>query len=552
MTLLLGLVVLLVVTPLVVMFIGSFQLGRPGQPSVYGLDGWWRAFTDPTILATLVNTVLLSVTRQAIALVLGVFFAWLIARTDLPWNGLLEFMFWLSFFLPSLPIALGWLLVFDPYYGLANRLAETLPFIDGPLFNLYSFWGITFVHLTASTIGVKVLLLTPAFRNMDASLEESSRVHGASTLTTIFRITIPIMTPAILVSTVLGLIRSLEAFEIELLLGVPVGLHVYSTMIHEFVTFEPPEFPPASALGSIFLFILLILVAVQRGYIGGRSYHTVRGQGFTTHKIRLGRWRYPIFTLVLLTAITTTVIPVIFLVMVTFMNSLGHFDIPEPWTLENWRGVLDDPILASSLTNTLLVGTGASLVGIFFYSLIAYVVVKSRFTARGVLDFISWLPWAVPGILLSLALLWTVFQTHILTDLYGTLYLLVLAMVIKSMPVGVQLTRSVLLQLSNELEEASKTCGASWTQTYRRIVLPLLFPTLVVVGLLIFVSVARDISTVVLLGTGASRTVALVALDYTSEGALEKAAVAALITVGLVVLAVLPARIFGGRIGITR
>ncbi len=312
------------------------------------------------------------------------------------------------------------------------------------------------------------------------------------------------------------------------------------------------EFPPASALGSIFLFILLILVAVQRGYIGGRSYHTVRGQGFTTHKIRLGRWRYPIFTLVLLTAITTTVIPVIFLVMVTFMNSLGHFDIPEPWTLENWRGVLDDPILASSLTNTLLVGTGASLVGIFFYSLIAYVVVKSRFTARGVLDFISWLPWAVPGILLSLALLWTVFQTHILKDLYGTLYLLVLAMVIKSMPVGVQLTRSVLLQLSNELEEASKTCGASWTQTYRRIVLPLLFPTLVVVGLLIFVSVARDISTVVLLGTGASRTVALVALDYTSEGALEKAAVAALITVGLVVLAVLPARIFGGRIGITR
>src|SRR5262249_23481621 len=148
-----------------------------------------------------------------ISITVGIILAWLLARTDIPLRGVLEFSFWLAYFIPALPVALGWILLLDPKYGLINEWLARLPFVSGPLFDIYSFWGIVWVHLSASTISIKVMLLTPAFRNLDAALEEASHVAGASVLKTLRRIAVPIMTPTILVALILGLIRSLEAFE---------------------------------------------------------------------------------------------------------------------------------------------------------------------------------------------------------------------------------------------------------------------------------------------------------------------------------------------------
>ena len=547
--LLFGVVAFLVLTPLFLMLLNSFQLGRPGEPIVYGLEGWRQAFSDPSMLSALWNTISLAVTRQAIALVIGVILAWLIARTDLPWKNGLEFMFWISFFLPSLPVALGWMLLLDDKFGLLNRWLEALPFINSAVFNIYSFWGIVWVHMT-TTLGVKVLLLAPAFRNLDATLEESSRSCGASTLGTIFRVVVPLMMPAILVSTILGLIRSMEAFEIELLLGVPIGLFVYSTKIRDLVAYEPPEYAPATALGTMFLVVLLALVVFQRWYVGRRMFRTVTGRGFSTRPVSLGRWRWPIFAVVVLIALSVTLTPVIMLAMGTFMRAFGYFDIPNPWTLENWQRVLADPFLIQSVRNTIVVGLGAAFAGVVLYGLIAYVVVKTRFAGRAILDFLSWFPWAIPGILLGLALLWTVFQTKVLLFLYGSVYLLMLALFIKSMPFGVQITKSVLLQIGPELEEAARISGGSWLQCYRRILLPLLAPTFIVVGLVGFMSAARDISTVVLLGSAQSRTMALLALDYAFGGQFERGSVVAFMTSIIVIVTALVARLIGGKVGI--
>ncbi len=542
-------VAFLVLTPLFLMLLGSFQLARPGEVPVYGFAGWRRAFTDPSILEALGNTVSLAVVRQAIALVAGVILAWLIARTDLPWRRGLEFIFWISFFLPSLPVALGWILLLDGKFGLLNQWLQALPFISGPIFNVYSYWGIVWVHMTTS-LGVKVLLLAPAFRNLDASLEESARSCGASPTTTLIRIVVPLMMPAILVSTVLGLIRSMEAFEIELLLGVPIGLFVYSTKIRDLVAYEPPDYASATALGSIFLLLLLVMVALQRWYLGQRHYRTVTGRGFSTNPTTLGRWRWPIFAIVALTAISVTLVPVAVLLMGSFMRAFGYFDIPNPWTMENWTRVLADSSLIRSLWNTIFIGLGTAVTGAFFYSLIAYVVVRRHFKGKAALDFISWLPWAIPGILMGLALLWTVFETRILLFLYGSVYLLMIALFIKSMPFGVQISKSVLIQLGPELEEAARISGGSWLQTYRRVLVPLLTPTLIVVGLLGFMSAARDISTVVLLGSSQSRTMALLALDYAFGGQFERGSVVAFMTSLVVIITALIAHFVGRRVGI--
>jgi iron(III) transport system permease protein len=538
----------LVLTPLFLMVLNSFQIARPGAPIVWGLEGWVKAFTTPGITKAMYNTLTLAVTRQAIALLIGSFFAWLIARTDIPWKGTLEFLFWLSFFLPALPETMGWILLLDPKYGLLNQGLHFLG-MGQSLFNIYSFWGIVWAHM-GGTVAVKVMLLTPAFRNLDAALEESSRISGASGRHTFFHIIVPVMMPAILVTTILGMIRSLEAFEIELLLGTPIGFQVYSTKIHELVTWEPPQYAPAMALSTVSLGFLLLMVALQRSYISNRSYATVTGRGFSIRRTYLGKWRTPAFLMVLLFALVVTVLPTILLIAGTFMKLFGFFNIADPWTLDNWRATAGDPVLLRSMWNTLAIGLGSGLVGIFFYSLIAYVIVKTRYRGRWLLDFLSWLPWSIPGILLGIALLWTFLQTKIFLPIYGTIYLLMIAMIIKSMPIGTQLIKSVLLQLGNELEEASKVCGGNWFDTFRRVILPLIMPALITVGLISFISAARDISTVVLLGSGKSRTLSLLMLDFAAGAEFEKATVVAVIIVAMVVGAALLARALGGQVGV--
>lgn len=548
MIVLLVIVGFLVLTPLFLMILNSFQTARPGQPIVWGLEGWVKAFSTPGIVKAMTNTFTLAITRQAIALLIGAFFAWLIARTDIPMKGTLEFFFWLSFFLPALPETMGWILLLDPKHGLLNQGLMSLG-VSQPLFNIYSFWGIVWAHMGGS-VSVKVMLLAPAFRNLDAAFEEASKISGASGWHTFFHIVIPVMMPAILVTTILGIIRSLEAFEIELLLGTPIGLQVYSTKIHELVTWEPPQFAPAMALSTVFLGVLLLMVALQRRYIGRRSYETVTGRGFSIRSTPLGRWRYPAFALVLFFAVLVTLVPTSLLLLGTFMKLFGFFTIAEPWTLENWRATLDDPVLMRSLWNTLAIGLGAGTFGVLFYALIAYMIVKTRDRGRWLLDFLSWLPWSIPGILLGVALLWTFLQTRIFLPIYGTIYLLMIAMVIKSMPFGTQMIKSVLIQLGSDLEEASKVCGGTWFHTFRRVILPLAMPALITVGLVGFISAARDISTVVLLGSGRSRTLSLLMLDFAAGAEFEKATVVAVIIVGLVVGAALAARALGGQVGV--
>jgi iron(III) transport system permease protein len=549
-SLFLALVVFLVFTPFLFLLYGSFEtMGRDGT-TVYTLEGWRLALADPGIVAAIYNSFSLALARQVISIVVGVLVAWLIARTDLPLGGWLEFAFWLSYFIPSLPVALGWILLLDPTYGLINTWMSALPFIKAPLFDVYSFWGIVWVHLSASTIAIKVMLLTPAFRNLDAALEEASHVAGAGSLKTLLKIAAPIMMPTILVAFILGLIRSLEAFEIELILGRPIGLQVFSTKIYSFMTLEPPRFAPASALGSFFLIVLGLLVVFQRLFLKRKSYTTITGRGFNARLIRLGAWRYPTLAFVLAIALCTTVVPMASLFFATFMKLFGYFHIPEPWTLDNWKHVLSDPILLRSLRNTLVLGISAAGLGVVLSSVIAYIIVKSKFGGRDLLDFVSWIPWSIPGILLGMALASSLLLIHKFVPVYGTMFALVLAMAIAGLPLTVQVIKAFLMQLADELEEASQVAGASWYTTFRRILLPLLLPCLIVVGLLEFIASARNISTVVLLATGKTRTLALLMLDYTAGAELEKATVVGAMIVLMVIAAAIIARTLGGKFGI--
>jgi iron(III) transport system permease protein len=545
--LLVGVLITVLAYPIGLLFVKSFAASRPGQPTIWTINGWVAAFTDARLPVVLGNTFVLAFARVIITSGLAIFFAWVVTRTDTPLKGFIEMSLWLGFFLPLLPMTMGWILLLDPHYGLINKFLTSLFALSGSPLNIYSYWGIVWCHLAFST-SVRFMLMTPAFSAMDAALEEAGLVCGSNRAGVLMRVTIPVLAPAVLASTALGFIRSLESLEIEMVLGIPAGIYVVPTKIWDFVHWEPPLYDRATALCSIFLLLIFLMIWLHRVILGGRDFITVSGRSHIVETSSLGRWRWVTLALCLLFIFVMILLPLATLIMGTFMEFFGHFDLEKAWTTRHWTGAFTDPVFLRSWKNTMILGSAAAVVGSLIYALISYMIVRTRVPGRGVIDVLSWLPWALPGVLISLALLWTVLSSgSYVKFMYGTVSLLVLAIIIKEMPLGTQIIKAAVLQISPELEEASSAAGANWLEYFRRILLPLLKPTLVSVAIIVFISAARDIPTVLFLSTHQSRTLSVLMLDYIAEANQEKAAVLGVFLVFIIFALLIVGRLLGFR-----
>jgi iron(III) transport system permease protein len=543
----LALVALLVLYPVVILFFDSFQVGQFGTPTHFGFDNWTAALRSPKVLDALKNTLTLSAARQGIGIVVGVLVAWLLARTDLPGRNWLEFGFWIAVFLPTLTVTLGWIMVFDNFNGLANQLWQAIFGVKGP-FNIFSWWGIVWVHLVTGTIPLKVMLMAPAFRNMDSTLEEASHASGASMWATMRRVVLPLVTPTILVVLLLGTIRSFEAFEIELVLGYEANIDVYSTLIYRQATTSPPEFGQATVLGMLVLVILLPCIIWQQSYSARHNVATVTGK-FKNQPQRLGRWRWPVFGLVSGMVLIMTALPVVLVILGTFMSVFGMFNVKDPWTLKSWQTVLSDANFTSALWNSIVVASGTAIFSMVCFSLIAYIIVRTRYVARSALDFLVWLPSTLPGIVMGLGYLYLFLGTPFLRPIYGTTFILVLVAALGSITLTTQVLKTNLRQLGAELEEASATSGGNWWHTLRHIVVPLMAPSLAVVGVLAFSAAARATSHVALLSTHNNQPLSILQLNLLSDNNFEAASVIGVFILLLTVGVAIVARILGLRLG---
>jgi iron(III) transport system permease protein len=536
-----------VLYPLALIVINSFNTATIAEPEVYGLGAWRQAFAEPGIWRSLWNSVRIGIVLQLIALPTGIFISWLLARTNIYGANILEFGFWISFILPNLATTFGWMLLLDPSTGLINNWLRRLPL--GLNFDIYSFWGIIWAHLMANAVSTKVMLLTPAFRRMDASMEEASRMSGASALTTMVRITVPAMTPVIVVVFLLSVIRIFSSFETELLLGVPWGFYVYATKIVDLARQEPPLVNQAAALGSVILIFLVAFIPIQRRLIARRQFTTVTGQ-FKPKLVELGAWRIPATLFVGFVVFLLDVVPILSVFGGSFMTRFGFFNLPKTWTLEYWKMALGDPRILQAFQNTLIVAFSAAIFGAFFFSLVAYVLVRTKLPGRGILDSICWLPSAIPGVLSGLGLLWMFLGTPFFRPFYGTLFLLVIASVLGGITLSTQILKANFVQLGNELEEASRMSGAGFWRTYFQVVFPLMAQTMVLVGVLKFMFAAQHTSSIILLATSETRTLSLLALDQVAAGYREVASITVIFIMLLTLGVALVARSFGLKVGI--
>jgi iron(III) transport system permease protein len=522
--------------PVLYVVIESFDVAPLGAPFRFGLDGWNDLFSSPRTASAIVYSFILAA-RVPIAIAMALAVAWLLVRVEVPGKRLIELTLLFGFFLPSVPMMMGWILLLDSSYGLINVLVQKLPFVDGPIFSIYSVPGIMWVHLSLTTVPIMVILLTPALRQLDTAYEEAAEMAGASTWAAWSRVTLPLIAPAIVTALIAGLIRSLETFEVEQLLGVPANIFVYATRIYEMIGREPPLFPQALALSTLFLAILFLLAGLFQLYLrraGARATLTGKGVRF---RGRPRAWAW-LASVVLFGYVSFSILlPLAVLIAGSFNKLFGFFYIDQPWTAAHWIDILTEESFLSATINSVALGGAVGCLGVVLFALAAWTIVRSRLWSREIVSFLVWLPWAVPGLVLGVTLLSLLLNTPGLKRLYGTLVPLVVALLVKELPIGVQMIRAAIAQTSAELEEAGRMAGAGFIRTFRRITLPIVAPTLVSVFLLVFGSTIRDISTVVLIAAPGTRTLSLLMFDFAGSGRFEQAAVLGVI-IALIALAV--------------
>jgi iron(III) transport system permease protein len=546
-----GLLLLLVVGfltgyPLLMLAYSSVRTGVPGYPGDFTLQGYAAAYSDPVTYQTWANSFLLSGQVTALSTVIAVFFAWVVARTDTPGRGLVVPLMALVYAMPGIFFAMGWAMLGNPRAGLLNHLARAALPLDGPLFDTNSWLGMVFV-MTLIAVPFKFLLLLGAFRSMDMSLEESSRMAGAGRLRTLFFIGLPVLAPTILGVMILSFVRGIQALEVPLFLGFPARIYVFSTRIYDYIAnYFPARYAEAGALALSLVATMLLLVVLQWRILGRREFITVTGKGYRPEIWHLGRWRWVCAALLALYGLLALVLPIGQMLLGSVQRLYGLYTWDLYWG--NYAAALSRPAVQSALVNTVLIAAGGGLAAMVLTSLVAYVVTRTRAPYRKLLDFVAWLPWTMPGIVLGLGMLWAYLSVPGLAALYGTPWLLLLGVMVTVIPVGVRVMAGALGQVSPDLEESARIHGASWTRAFVGILGRITAPTFLYGWLVVAIIISGELAVPLFLYAPGSEMLGVAIYDLFQEGKTEQAAavfclvlagIAAMFVVGALVVPLL-------------
>ena len=529
-------VALMVVYPLAMVLWGSVRDAAPGQPGQFTLGNWRQVLGDPETWQVLGTSLAIAVPRTLLALALATGFAWAIARTTVPGKRVLEGLLAFMFFLPELPWVLAWMLLGAPEVGLLNQWTGV------GLVNVYSYGGLIVLGAVRSA-PVLFLFLHPALLAMDATLEEAARMAGAGPWRTVWRVDLPLLLPALLASGILSFVVAMESFELPQLIGTPAHIFVFTTRIYDLAYGgHVAQFGPAMVLAVLLLLLTGSLILVQWRLLKGRAFTTVSGRAFRARPLELGRWRWLPFGVIVLFFLLFGALPFAVLLLNSFMQISGFLGW-DMLTTEHWAEALGRSAVLSSLEDTVIVGVTAASLGVVLSAMVSYVVTRSRWAGRTALDIIAWAPWAVPGLVMSLGFLWA----FVWLPIYGTLWLLVLVLVARGLPVGSRFFTATMVQIGAELEESARIHGASWARTFRRIWLPLLKPAILGAWILLFVIAVRVLDLVVLLAGPGARLLSVDIFFWAVTGRQEAASVLALLQTALVLGGWLAAKLLLGR-----
>lgn len=513
----------LVMGPVTMLVLSSFRAsaGRlPISPGVeWTLDNYVSVLTNPATYSVLWNTFIFAGGSLVVSFALSITFAWLIERTDLPMRGTLFVVIIASIGLPNVIAGIAYALLLNPSNGLINIPLRALlgmePGSTGPL-NAYTLPGMIFVQ-GITLVPVTYLLVAAAFRAMDTAMEDAAATSGAPYRTVMRKITLPLLTPALLSALVYQFVTVIESFDIPLVLGLRGGVPVLSTTV--FVETQPSGGLPNYGIASSYAILLLVLaigpLLLYNRVLGrGDRYATISGTSYLPRRIRLGAWKVPAIILSLSFILVSFVLPA----LVMLWTSLQPFyAVPSPESiarisLDAYANVFDSPRLHRALGNTLILGLATGMGAMFLGLLVSWILVRTKSRLRYVLDVLAFTPHAMPGVLIGLSIL--LIYLILPLPIYGTIWIIVIALGTQYISIATRLMSSGIAQIKNELEEAGAVSGAPWGAVIRRIVLPLVLPAFLNGFLLVFLLAIKNLTLALILFTPESVVMSTLVWHY--------------------------------------
>ena len=537
-------------SPTLMLFYGSFRSKPLGVPGGFTLAHYISAYSDPLTYQLLFNSFIFAGGSALVATALATTLAWISIRTNAPFRKLFELTAIVPNIFPPVMLAVSWTVLLSPRTGLINRLfMQLFDLTEAPL-NLYSLWGMIYVEALI-TVPLAFLMVSAALYSMDPSLEESARVAGSSNLQIACRITLPIIRPALLASAMLNFVRAIESFDTPAIIALPARIEVFTTKIYrEAVGAFPPNQNLAAAYGVSLLFITMIFVYYYRRLTASSErYVTVTGRGYRPMIIDLGNWRYAASALAGLILILIVVLPFMVLIYVSFISYV-HVPGAKTWellTLDNYRSNLTDSRTYRALQNSLFLAVGGATLCMLLAALTAWVTTKTKATGRGLIEAMTFIPWAFPGTALAIGLLWT--YVYIPLPIYGTLWILLIGYITRFLPYGLRTMTSTIIQLHDDLQQASMVCGASFLTTFRRILLPLLRPGFIAGWIILATIYLREFSTSIFLYSPGSEPLGPLLYHFYVDGNLGPMCSLALIVSVVCIVMIVIARKVGNATG---
>ncbi|OGL65509.1 MAG: hypothetical protein A3J27_14245 [Candidatus Tectomicrobia bacterium RIFCSPLOWO2_12_FULL_69_37] len=513
----------LVVTAMVVIPLGALVVYSFLVPDELGFDTEWglanyrEMVQSHVIRRAFLNTLFISTGTTALATLLGLSLAWLNARTNCPFRERLEPLNLIPFFLSPFVGAIAWHNLASPQIGLLNNLARDFLGIEGALFNVNNLFGVIWVTGIFFTPLV-YLFVVGSLRRMDPALEDSARTTGAGLLRTTLTITLPLAAPGILSGAIIVFVTSAGEFGVPFKLGTPYGWETLTTQIFTKAVGDQANYQMGAAMSMTLGAITAVFIWVQRRIIAPREYTTVTGKGFRPNLIDLGRWKWAAFGWNAIYIFIAVVLPILSLFVVSLHRIWTGKIIPGDFTLLNYQRVLFfwSPLsfkpVTNGIINSLVLSFGGATLAMILGIVVSFQIHRLRGRFAALLDFLSAVPVGFPGIVIAVGVL----ITYIKTPIYATIWIILLGYVTRFFPYGQRNVASVMLAVSEELEQSSRMAGATWLVTLRRITLPLLKPGIFAGWILMFLIFIRELPMSLILYTAGTETLS-VGIYYLQE-----------------------------------
>ena len=544
-----GVMAYLTLIPLAMLVYGSLKSGPPGVAGSLTIKNYLVLLEDWRLVGALVNSLIFSTGSSFLAFIAGLYFAWMTERTNVPWRGAIYTCILVPMIVPGILTTVGWIILFGRRSGVVNLIATQFLGFDHPI-EINNMPGMIWVQ-GVDQIPLAFLLLAAALRSMDPSLEEAAMVAGSGIVRTTLRITLRVLLPAVLAVWMITFVRAIENFEVPALIGMPAGILVFATEVYLATKTVPTDFGLASTFAVVYLAITTVgVVFYLRWTAASEQFATITGKGYRPTVFNLGRWRLTFAILNFFLCLVIFILPVLIVVWSSF---LPFYMAPSQaalasLTLENYKNLWNLPLVHRALWNSFVLGISSSTITMLLTAIVAWIIVRTSWRGKGALDFLAFSPIAMPGLVLGIAILWLYLVLPL--PVYGTLWILLIAYVTKYLPFGMRACSSSMLQIKKELEEASEASGASWSYTFKRVILPLLAPGFVAGWIYVITHSFRELSTSIMLYRSGTEVISIVLFELWDGGQYPQLSALGMVLIVILLAISLIARAIGGRYSI--